>query len=441
MAMVVVAEKELLKLWNDLAGNRRNRALVMARVVANHGDEALRAHYTQKIRLETFPCDEREEALRILAPNNASIWLSQVIASQPPPETRAEPIRMDVESGRLAIALHKAAEFRLWSIGRELVRQDQGSGKVPRKALYEALEGFQIGITRDHYSRLLRQGRGLFWRIDEVTETIYINSPRQVAPRLVEAALTENPQLVATNLPGGRDMYISVSDSHETFEANLYAGWMSYRENPTISREVLTTLFNRSGDSLRRWEQKRLQNSLTVRENYAQYEPNTDNWERFIPDHARPYLANVRREGHYGQVVRYRWRIPNTYKTTNIRQHPKRGQNYKVFALVKHVLDQATGGSNRSAAAGQPTYFFGRAFEKLYFHDGKQIKRYIQRKGCSERLLWRGEDKHGRGVFEPTLSYGQTYPNERVRFKEEYRHFKKLQTKLQAFVQMQTLAS
>lgn len=439
--MAAPAEHAFNSLWQDLESNKRTRALVIARVIANHGDDGLKAQYAERIQRETFPCDERDEALRMLAPKTPCAWLSPVIESPAVPEVSAKPIRMDVETGRLAIALYKAAEFRLWSIGREIVRQDRGTGKIPRKALYEALAGFGVSISQDHFSRLLRQGRGLFWRIDDKTATIYINSPRQVAPYLVQTALSDQPVLVATNAPGGKDMYISVSDSHEAFEAALYAGWMSYREAPTISREVLKTLFNRSEDTLRRWEKTRLQNSLIVRENYAQYEAEAHTWPDFIPDHARPYLANVKREGRYAQVIRYRWRIPNTYISSAIREHPKRGQNHKVLRIVKRLLDQAAGGFSRPAKAGQPTYFFGRAFEKLYFHDGKQIKRYVQRKRCSERFLWRGEDRYGRGVFEPTLSYGQTYPNERVRYKEEYRHFKKLTTRIQSFVNRQIMVS
>ena len=236
-------------------------------------------------------------------------------------------------------------------------------------------------------------------------------------------------------------MYISVSDSHEGFEAALYAGWMSHREDPTISREVLVTLFDRSEDTLRRWETKRLQGIVTVRENYAQYEPDPNTWDSFIPDHARPYLANVRREEGYTQVIRYRWRIPNTYITSPIRQHPKRGQNSKVSKLVSRLLDQAPGGFSVPAQAGQPTSFFGQEIKKLYFHDGKKIKRYVKKTGCSERMLWRGQDRYGRGVFEPTTSYGHTRPNERVRFKEEYRYFKNLRMKTQEYVEAQSMAS
>ena len=170
-------------------------------------------------------------------------------------------------------------------------------------------------------------------------------------------------------------MYIAIAGSHEAFEASLYAGWMSYRGDPTISREVLTTLFHRSGDTMRRWENKRLEHTLSIRENYAQFEPDAGTWPEFIPDHARPYLANVKREGLFTQVIRYRWRIPNTYKTTGYRQHPRRGQNAKVRRIVHRLLDRTTGGFHRAEQSAQPTIFFGQAIEKRYFDDAKRLKR------------------------------------------------------------------
>lgn len=432
----ILDDRELQALWLNLEPNKRARALAIARVISHHGTEALKAQYAAKIKAETFPCTERDEALRLLAPNPAATWLAQTIQTHSAefPAPVCDPVRVDVEVGRLAIALQKASEFRLWVILREMARRDRGTGKIARNALYAELEGFGVAITRDHYSRLLRRGRGIFWRFDEVTQVLYINSSRTVAPFLVEAALKKNKNLVATNLPGGKDMYISTAGSHEAFEAELYAGWMSYRGDPTISREVLETLFHRSGDTLRRWENTRLENTIQVRENYAQYEPEAGTWPDFIPDHAYPYLANTKREGLFAQVIRYRWRIPNTYKTTGIRQHPRRGQNAKVRRIVHRLLDQASGGFPRSEQSVQPTNFLGQEIEKRYFDDAKKLKRYIRKTGASERLLWRGEDKYGRGVFEPTLSYGHTRPNERVRYKEEYRHLKRMQEKIRTYV-------
>src|SRR6185503_10209694 len=105
----------------------------------------------------------------------------------------------------------------------------------------------------------------------------------------------------------------NVSDSHEAFEAALYNGWMAHREAPTISKKVLATLFGRGEDTLRRWEQTRLQDRLTVRANYAQFHVQSNEWASVIPTHAHPYLANIIKDGRHTQVTAYRWRISNTY--------------------------------------------------------------------------------------------------------------------------------
>jgi hypothetical protein len=428
-----LTDNTLTALWRELEPNKRNRALAVARILANHGTDAQKAHYTEKIKTETFPCDERDQALCILNPEAGNSWLASMLEAtkERPPSV---PVQMDVETARLAVALHRAPQFRLWCIGRELTRAATGDGKLTKKAFYIALKGFGWNITRDHFGRLLKWGKGMFWRIDPRTKLVYLNSPCRVVPMLVSLALETNPVLVATNLPGGYDMDVSVSGSHETFEANIYAGWMCFREAPTISRAVLETLFNRDQDTLRRWEQARLKGRLIIRENYAQYDIEPNTWDDVIPEHARPYLARVKNGDVYSLVMRYRWRIPNTYDTIYIRQHHKRGQNRKVSKIVRKLLDQYSGGFPVPAKAGQPTYPIGREIKKLYFDDPKRLERYVRKHGVNERMLWRGEDRHGRGVFEPTLSYGQTYPNERASFKTEYWYFKQLHERIQAHV-------
>ncbi len=421
-------------LWHELQNNPRNRALVIARVVANHGDEALKAHYAERIQHETFRCDERQEALRMLTPKSIYGWLSAGPTPVEVLEPLSKPIRTDVECGRLAIALYKAAEFRLWTVGREMVRQSHPSGKIPRNAFYKALEGFGIAMTRDHFSRLIRRGAEGFWNVDCNQDFVYLRSPRFVAPLLTAAALQQDPALVVTNMPGVRDLYINVSDSHEAFEAALYAGWMTHREAPTISKKVLVTLFGRSEDTLRRWEQARLNKTLTVRANYAQYHVEPNQWSSVIPDHAQPYLANIVKEGKHTQAVAYHWRLSNTYIPHGIQQHPYLGQARKVRQKVQAVLEDYVCGLPVPETSGQPASL--QKPLKLYFENPKRLKRYVQKTGCDERYLWRGVNPYGVGVFEPTLSYGQTHSRERASIKDEYRYFKK-----QAETRIQFLAA
>jgi len=421
----LVDEKYILELWRNLAGNPPARCLVVARVAANHGSNALKQWVAQKIKSEYLPHDERQQALALLRvePEQSFLQSLMVRAATQPIVTKPQPIRVDPELGRLAIALKLAAPFRLWCVLRELTRKEQGSGQISREALRKALVSYDYEISNDHFSRLLRDGVGVFWDVDRNQAMLYVRSPRRLAPLLTALALHENPALVMTNPPGVRDVYSSVSGSHEEFEAALYAAWMTHREAPTISKKVLVSLFGRGQDTLRRWEQTRLQDSLTIRPNYAQYHVEPNDWATIIPDHARPYLANVKKEGIPTQVIAYRWRISNTYIPRGIKQHPYFGQAGKVRRNIEKVIEGLSCGSPGLETSSQPAYL--QKPLKLYFENPKRLKHYVHKMGCNERYLWRGLNRHGVGIFEATLSYGQTYPLERASPKEEYRYFKK----------------
>jgi len=430
MATVAPVDKSyILKLWSDLAGNPPARCLVIARVVATHGSTKLKQHVAEMIQSDAIPRDERSQALKLLQINPKLPNLQPLINEA---NAKPQPIRIDPEIGRLAIAIKLAAPFRFWCIGRELTRNEQGSGKVSREALRTVLAQYDYEITNDHFSRIIRDGEGVFWNTDRYQENLHLRSPRSLAPLFTEMAFGENPALVLTNPSGVRDMYISVSGSHEEFEASLYAGWMAHREAPTISKQVLSTLFGRGVDTLRRWEQTRLDSTLTVRKNYAQYHVQPNQWASVIPTHAQPYLANIVKDGRYTQVTAYRWRISNTYIPHGIRQHPYLGQARKVRRKVQAVIESFSCGSPASEQSGQPAYL--QKPLKLYFEDPKRLKRYVQKIGCSERYLWRGLDRNGAGVFEATVSYGQTFSWERAKPKDEYRHFKKQAQKLKTYL-------
>ncbi|MEO8611654.1 MAG: hypothetical protein ABI690_27390 [Chloroflexota bacterium] len=399
----------LSALWQQLALNPANRALVIARIAATHAPDQLKSQIADQIRAGTPPGSERDQALTLL-----KVSPSVFAHIQPPPDTPT--VRVDPELGRLCIALFLAAVFRIWVIARELTRQDTGSGQVQRAALRESLSTYGITITREHFNRLLRGGEGTFWNIRG--DQIFIRSPRFVAAKIVLLAAAKSAELVATNLPGVRDVYLSPAGSHEAWEAMLYAGWMAHRENPTIARETLEMLFGRSADTLRRWEQKRLQDTLTVRENYAQCHVPENDWFDFIPEHCRSYLANVAWNGNFSQIVRVFWRMPNTYIVKGIRQHPRRGQAAQVRKIVNAQLDQPT--SQRRS--GLPRF-------KRYYDSAKQLRDHVKKHG-GVRYLWRGESKYGRGIFEPNENgFAETKPNERASFQDEGRYFARLRQK------------
>jgi hypothetical protein len=392
----------LSALWQQLSPNPANRALVIARLAVSHAPDQLKSQIADQIRAGTPQSAELNQALKLLTP------LSVFAHIQPPPEYPT--VRVDPELGRLCIAVLKASVFRVWVISRNLTREASGSGLMQRETLRESLPTYGVRMTREHFNRLLRNGEGLFWNVDG--DRIFIRSPRFVAAKIVKLAAAKSPDLVATNRPGVRDVYLSPAGSHEAWEAMIYAGWMAHRESPTIARETLKTLFYRSADTLRRWEQKRLQETLVVRENYAQCHVPEGEWYDFIPEHARAYVANVRWNGNYSQIVRVYWRMPNTYLVKGIRQHPKRGQATSVRKIVNNELDQPT----TLRRGGLQRY-------KRYFDSAERLRRHVKKHG-GIRYLWRGESRYKKGIFEPNENgFALTHSCERASFRQEMIYF------------------
>ena len=315
-------------------------------------------------------------------------------------------LRADPELGRVCVCLYRAAEFRLYTIARDLTRQANGSGKVSRRRLCQTLEFYQITYSRRHLNRLFKAGDGLFWRL--TSTHLYITNPGRAAALLAAKA----PEHFSTNLPGVRDVYLSPSGSLEQWEAAIYAGWLTHRENPTISRPALEKLFNRSSDTLRRWEQDRLDDVVAIRTNYAQCPNPTGEFHRYLPDHSQPYLANVKFNGAWVQQPRVYWRLPNSYQTKKIRQHPHKGQASKVRKAVNASLDRP---ADRKRGGDHEL--------RRYFDNAKHLKDFTARHG-SIGYIWRGENRRKAGVFEINRNgFPLTYPKERASFAEEGMYF------------------
>ncbi|MAS35620.1 MAG: hypothetical protein CL610_16540 [Anaerolineaceae bacterium] len=319
----------------------------------------------------------------------------KITESKPSP-VEAEAIRIEPELGRMSTGAYMAGEFRLWCICQELTRQADGSGKVAKKALRDVLQRYGINYTRQHYNALLRAGNRLFWNLSK--RYVFLRSRQFVAVALA----IRHPELVQTNRPGVREMYVSPAGSLERWEAMIYASWLMYREGPTISRIQLEKLFNRTQETIRRWERDRLQSIITIRPNYAQlHDPRAID---FTPPEDRfTYLAEVRTSTGTYIVERLSWRLPNTYSPTGIRQHHRKGQARKVRTAINHHLtnpaDKRHGGMH---------------MVKRYFDSGEAIRCYTQ-KHQTIGYLWRGETPRQIGIFEPsTDGFTRTRAGEKI---------------------------
>jgi hypothetical protein len=321
----------LSALWQQLGSNPANRALVIARLLVNHADPPTQKHYVDLIERSTPPCQERNAALALITPKQPLSHIHE------PPEVVSPcvislKLRAEPEIGRLTIGLYRAAEYRVWIIGRDLTRRDTGSGKINKTALLTALDQLGIVYTRRHFNRLLKQGDGLFWVVYQ--QTIYLRSAPHVAQAVFAAA--ENRGLATeTNLPGVRDVYVDMSGSLEAWEAQLYAGWIAYRgytHDLPISRATLSRLFHRTRQTIQRWENQRLHGIVTKQPNYAQC-PDIERYYDYIPDHAQAYVARIVFKNRIQDIVRLFWQLPNTYHSL-IDTHPYKGQAARVRKAV-----------------------------------------------------------------------------------------------------------
>ncbi|MEO8396529.1 MAG: hypothetical protein ABI700_26280 [Chloroflexota bacterium] len=315
-------------------------------------------------------------------------------------------LQVDPELGRLCVALHLAAPLRIWVVIRQFVREHDGSGWIERKRLRELLKTYQIVCSDRHLRRILTNGEDIFWNVTR--QRVYMRSWAHLAATLTETALAAHSGRIERNRPGVREMYVPVAGSLETWEAQLYAAWFAYRNNPTISRSELSALFNRDKTVLRRWEKTRLVGMLTLRHNYAQC-PNAEAFFQHIPAYATSYVAWVRWQGRPRRIARIRWQLPNTYVAGAYKQHHRKGQASKVRKRVNRVTETKPADERRG---GWP---------RLYFDQAETLRKFVRKHPEAEaRYVWRGENRFRQGIFEiNTSGFPLTHCLERAKPKDE----------------------
>ena len=395
----------------------RRAAALIADVVAHHAPE-LRAWAEAQLRARhpwlRLPGSVQNPAVKPPEAQYQALFGVQPMialqASEPPAvaatDAQTMALRVDPELGRLCIALRWAGALRLWVVIRQSVREQGGAGWMARPALRDALGTYGVKCSARHLRRLLASGEGLFWNVTR--ERVYMRSWAYLAAQLTQQALVAHIGQAERNRLGSREMCMPVSGSLEAWEAQLYAAWLAYRNNPTISRSQLSDLFGRDATVLRRWERTRLAGQLTVRHNYAQC-PDHQAFYDHIPSHATSYAAWVRWEGKPKRVARVRWQLPNTYQTGAIKQHHKKGQAAKVRRRVNIVTETMPADERRGG------------WHRLYFDQAATLRRFVRTHPETEgRYVWRGENRWRQGIFEiNTSGFPLTHALERATPRDE----------------------
>lgn len=346
-----------------------------------------------------------------------------------PPETEERlplEVRVDPELGRLAIGLNLAAELRVWLV----LRHHFGvPGWTDRQTLYAALEAAGVHHSRRHFNRLLQRGAGIFWGLSG-NGRVWLRGYIRVVRTITRLGLTTNPDLLSTNYPGVRPVYLRLDGSLKVFKARLYAGWLAHRENPKIARATLCKLFGCTRETLWGWEAL-LSRTISVIPSYTQTAVDPREDDRivdYLPAHAYAYLTR-RNE------VRIRWQSSNIYRTRLIRQHPHKGQSRKArVAAAKEVLSFRPA-ENRAGSCPERQLAFGRDHweERRYFASVNDWARFLRRgreRGLAAedlitpqtpRYLFRGVDRNEHVLYELTLDERpHTSVNERISIRQEY---------------------
>jgi hypothetical protein len=144
-----------------------------------------------------------------------------------------KPLTVWTEPARLVVFQRQAVPYRIWLIGKAL---DSGSGVLLVDELSE--EGSAYGLNERQVGSALNAADGLFLSVCK--GQVFLRGYR----RLAEVLGVSAPGRIV-EIPAGAIPRIGV------FRAHLYAAWLGTRQ---VSRKRLSTLFNVSLPTLRRWE-------------------------------------------------------------------------------------------------------------------------------------------------------------------------------------------
>lgn len=345
---------------------------------------------------------------------------------QQPPRPEPIEIRIDPEIARLAVAMRRDSELRLWMVLKFI--SGASSGYMGADGLYEQVCQVVRDYTRRHFNRLLAAGAGTFWNVDD-RRRVFLWGGAALARNLVRLA---PPQLVSSNPPGARDMLIPVGNSIQEFRAHCLGAWYAHRENPTISRARLAALWGRDADTLRRWERlivtSQRGKSLMVAHNYGQALVSQEQ-SAGIPS----ILDNpsIRHNFAWGGQSLITLQISNTYFVHGYRQAPARGRGWKRHQTALDLLEQLP------MNAGQSPVWrgVGSRCERLYWETGKQLETHNRRADEPARAwVYIGQDRRGFRRWSLTEGYPDTRPDDRARGRAAFRYATDSQARRRSFL-------
>jgi len=301
--------------------------------------------------------------------------------------------RVDPEIGRLCIALRRDAQLRLWAHLRDLAASR--GGWLYAEDMYESLSQRSREYTKRHFRRLIAAGEGIFWAVWPGNMIALIGG-RRLTAQLVRIA---PPQLLTTNRPGKADVLMPLGENLAEWRAHLYGAWLAAKNDPTISRATLATLFGVSDRTLVNWE--RSNPLIRVATNYGQTIVDSDQRADRVMDYL-PDDPSLRQEWTWDRRELLTWRLPNTYHATykQTGAHYRARQRRRAANTALHPANLCSSGQNM----------------RQYFDTARQLRSAKKRRSQdAPGMVWRGENRRGYGIWELTHGDPETGPQSRAR--------------------------
>lgn len=233
------------------------------------------------------PLAKDVEALR----RKIDIVSSEKEAEPSPPQR----IKVYPELSRQLVIQKRDRELRLWYLAR--AHDIEGEGWITVKELIK--EARAVNVSERSVRGLLRRGEGLFWQ--RVEDRLRIRG-------LESVSLT----MECERGPGRRPVWVPFKeiDTLESFRASLYSSWFAVRDKQIISRSTLEGLWDRTRQTLSRWEEIA---GIEVKKVLAYAAPRNLQTDPEImakyPDASRTWEEQTR-----GRVYEV-WQLPNRYQS------------------------------------------------------------------------------------------------------------------------------
>jgi hypothetical protein len=285
-------------------------------------------------------------------------------------------VLVDPELSCIVSRRNEGSEFRLWLYAHHL---GDGSGWIKKDELFSKLLELGIVTSKSTFNDILKRGKSLYWRRSYKNSVVWVRPTGSIklSKRLTTLELKIHPNLIGTNRPGMRRVWLDLSGSLKSVMARCYGAWFAVKAEKTgfveISRQTLEALWGRSKKNLLQWE------ALAGIETQPGYAEHHNIHSELVPAHA--YLCVDRSGNEFAS-----WRTVNRYIPKPVNQNLHGGQRRKVRAAVNSFMNKSepatvsAGGRRRVERTGR-IYFTNRDSKNGSIIAHRSIDRHLRKHG------------------------------------------------------------